>query len=131
MSVQTNMISNDIMRAVMDYISENEKQKVPTKNFAKVGKALGLIRILLEKLSGKGNDDLLSVAVDYGETSVAITIVLPPDWAFDRKMLKTWKDLLGLVDEMSHSAEPPEAGEASRDDRITFLIRNVFEKAAK
>ena len=31
MSTRKKMIGNDIMRAVMDYISENEKEKVITR----------------------------------------------------------------------------------------------------
>ena len=128
MSNQTNMISNDIMRAVMDYISENEKNKVPTKNFSKVGRALSLIRTLLETLAGQGNNDRLSLSVEYEQTSVCITIVLPADWSFSKKTLKTWKDLLSLVDKMSHTAVPAGEDEMPAEDRLTFVINNVFEK---
>ena len=128
MSNQTNMISNDIMRAVMDYISENEKNKVPTKNFSKVGRALSLIRTLLETLAGQGNNDRLSFSVEYEQTSVCITITLPADWSFSKKTLKTWKDLLSLVDKMSHTAVPAGEDEMPAEDRLTFVIDNVFEK---
>ena len=61
MSTRKKMIGNDIMRAVMDYISENEKEKVPTKNFAKVGKALAVIRTL------SGSAHVAAEAIDTAE----------------------------------------------------------------
>lgn len=128
MNSQTNMINNDIMRAVMDYISENEKNKVPTKHFSKVGRALSLIRTLLETLAGTESADRLSVLVDYEQTSVCITIVLPADWSFNKKALKTWKDLFTLVDKFSHTPVPAGEDEMPAEDRLTFVISNVFEK---
>lgn len=127
MSTRNDTISNDIMCAVMDYISENEKDKVPTKNFAKVGQALALIRNLLENHTKEEGIDLISVSVAYEETDVSITITLPINWAFDRKALKLWKDLLRLTDEMSHSAGITDGEDGPLDDRLTFLIRKVFE----
>jgi hypothetical protein len=121
------MIRNDIMRAVNDYITENENDKIPTKNFAKVGQALGLVRTLLEEQTKTEQPELLSVSVAYEETDVSITITLPTDWSYDRKALKTWKDLLRLVDEMSHTPGSTEGDGRPADDRLTFVIRKVFE----
>ncbi|MBQ9016214.1 MAG: hypothetical protein IJ109_08900 [Firmicutes bacterium] len=128
MSTRNNMISNDIMRAVMDYISENEKDKVPTKNFAKVGQALALIRNLLENHTKDEGSELISVSVAYEETDVSITITLPINWSFDKKALKLWKDLLRLADEMSHCAGTTDGEDGPLDDRLSFVIRKVFEE---
>lgn len=127
MSSHTSMISNDIMRAVMDYISEHEKEKTPTKNFAKVGKALGLIRSLLEDHMKEEDSEILSVSVSYGDTDVSISMTLPADWTFDKKGLKVWKDLLKYVDEMSHAAGSADETSAPADDVLTFVINGVFE----
>ena len=127
MSTRKKMIGNDIMRAVMDYISENEKEKVPTKNFAKVGKALAVIRTLLEEHTEDEHSELISVSVAYEQTDVSITITLPVRWSFDAKALKLWKDLLRLTDEMSHAGGNTEGEDGPLDDQLTFVIRNVFE----
>ena len=38
------------------------------------------------------------------------------------------KDLLSLVDKMSHTAVPAGEDEMPAEDRLTFVIDNVFEK---
>ena len=130
MNSQKNIIGNDISRAVLDYISENEKEKIPTKNITKVGQALSLIRELLEQHTKTDRPDLLSVGVSYGETDVTITITLPPNWSFDKKALKTWKSLLGLVDGMFRQPGNTDADGLPIDDNFCFTIRKVFEPKA-
>ena len=130
MSSRTNMISNDISRAVLDYISQNENDKVPTKNIAKVGQALSLIRDLLENHAKVEQSEQLALTVDYGETDVTITMTLPLDWTFDKKALKVCKSLLGLVDAMSHSCGEVDADGVPIDDNLSFTIRKVFEPKA-
>lgn len=131
MSSYNNMISNDIMRAVTDYITENEKNKIPTKNISKVGEALGMIRILLEGYSSKDDSDPLSITVDYGETDVTLNVILPLEWSFNKNALKTWKKILGLVDEFSHQPGDTDENGVPVEDTICFCIRNVFEAPAE
>lgn len=131
MNSQKNIISNDISRAVLDYISENEKEKKPTKNITKVGQALGLIRELMEKHTETDRAELLSIDVSYGDTDVTITITLPQDWSFDKKALKTWRSLLGLVDGMFHKAATTGEDGTPIDDNFCFVIRDVFEAKAE
>ncbi len=127
MTGRTNMINNDIMRAVMDYISENENNKVPTKNFTKVGQALGLIRNLLENHIKGEDSDLVSVSVRYEETDVTITTTLPAHWSFDRKALKICKDLFRFADEISHTPGQADEDGSPITDQLSFVIRKVFE----
>lgn len=130
MSGKPNYIDNDISRAVLDYISENEKEKQPTKNIAKVGQALSLVRDLLENHTKTDRSDLLSVAVSYGETDVTLTISLPLDWSFDKKALKIWRSLLNLADGMFHQTGNVDDNGFPIDYNLCFIIRKVFEEKA-